>query len=121
MRRVPGQHPHRPDPAEDFGRAAVAPGEGDAGVLFGETTAVLASLNGPAHKVESANPAFLSAIGASPRVRTGVPPGQLLPEPADQGLIGLPDRVYRPGTPPRTGPRRPGPPRRPRSPRPAGP
>ncbi|WP_314617407.1 hypothetical protein [Streptomyces stackebrandtii] len=120
MRLVPGLHPHRPDPAEDFGRAAVAPGEGDARVLFGETTAVLASLNGPAHKVESANPAFLSAIGASPRVRTGVSPDSCCPSPPTRDLIGLPDRVYRPGTP-RTGPRRPGPPRRPRGPRPAGP
>ncbi|MFH9954561.1 SpoIIE family protein phosphatase [Streptomyces roseolus] len=100
MRRVPGQHPHRPDPAEGFGPAA--PAQDDLRVLFGETTAVFASLAGPAHMVESANPAFFQAIGADPRVRTGMPLGQLLPDSAGQGLIGLLDRVYRTGTP-RTG------------------
>ncbi|MEU5217051.1 SpoIIE family protein phosphatase [Streptomyces sp. NPDC020807] len=98
MRRVPGQHPHRPDPADDSGPASVDQGD-DLRVLFGETTAVFASLAGPAHMVESANPAFFSAIGAGARVRTGVPLGQLLPEPSGQGLIGLLDRVYRSGVP----------------------
>ncbi|MER6479340.1 SpoIIE family protein phosphatase [Streptomyces filamentosus] len=102
MRRVPGQHPHRPDPAQAPGRAAVHPSDVDLRVLFGESTAVFASLAGPAHLVESANPAFFRALGAGPRVRTGVPLGQLLPEPAGQGLIGLLDRVYRSGVP-RTG------------------
>ncbi|MGW6540881.1 SpoIIE family protein phosphatase [Streptomyces sp. NPDC055051] len=102
MMRVPGQHPHRPDPAQDTGRAAVAPVEDDLRALFGESTAVFASLAGPAHMIESANPAFFEAIGAGPRARTGVPLGHLLPEPADQGLIGLLDRVYRSGDP-RTG------------------
>ncbi|MFI8421026.1 SpoIIE family protein phosphatase [Streptomyces sp. NPDC085479] len=98
MRRVPGQHPHRPDPAEDFGRAAAGPAEDDLRALFGEATAVFASLAGPAHLVESANPAFFDAIGAGPRGRTDVPLAQLLPGLAGQELIGLLDRVYRSGT-----------------------
>ncbi|MFB7940998.1 GAF domain-containing protein, partial [Streptomyces sp. NPDC056049] len=102
MMRVPGQHPHRPDPAQDIGHAAAAPVEDDLRALFGESTAVFASLAGPAHMVESANPAFFETIGAGPRARTGLPLAQLLPELADQGLIGLLDRVYRSGTP-RTG------------------
>ncbi|MFD6248809.1 SpoIIE family protein phosphatase [Streptomyces roseolus] len=100
MRRVPGQHPHRPDAAEDFGPAA--PAQDDLRVLFGETTAVFASLAGPAHMVESANPAFFRAIGAGTGIRTGLPLRRLLPDPAGRGLIGLLDRVYRTGTP-RTG------------------
>ncbi|MFF7239005.1 SpoIIE family protein phosphatase [Streptomyces collinus] len=71
--------------------------EHDLRALFGESTAVFASLAGPAHMVEAANPAFFAAIGGEARARTGVPLGQLAPELADQGFLALLDRVYRTG------------------------
>ncbi|UOX93071.1 SpoIIE family protein phosphatase [Amycolatopsis sp. FBCC-B4732] len=80
--------PRGPSPAADA----------DLQALFGQSTAVLASLAGPAHVLEAANPAFSAAIGGD-RVRTGVPLGQLMPEPAAQGLLGHLDRVFRTGTP----------------------
>ncbi|MEU3838800.1 SpoIIE family protein phosphatase [Streptomyces sp. NPDC028635] len=77
------------------------PGTGDAErdlrALFGQSTAVFASLAGPAHMVEAANAAFFTAIGGHPRARTGLPVRQLLPELADQGFLDLLDRVYRSG------------------------
>lgn len=65
--------------------------------LFGDSTAVFASLAGPAHRVEAANPAFVAAIGGEERVRVGLPLGQLMPELAGQGFLALLDRVYRTG------------------------
>ncbi|MFE5393468.1 SpoIIE family protein phosphatase [Streptomyces sp. NPDC056568] len=99
MTRVPGQH--APQPAGNAGaRAADDRGaDHDLRSLFGQSTAVFASLAGPAHMVETANAAFFKAIGGAARTRTGVPLGQLMPELAGQGFIGLLDRVYRTGTP----------------------
>ncbi|MFF8930836.1 GAF domain-containing SpoIIE family protein phosphatase [Streptomyces longwoodensis] len=71
--------------------------EYDLRALFGESTAVFASLAGPAHMVEAANAAFFAAIGGGARARTGVPLGQLVPELADQGFLARLDRVYRTG------------------------
>lgn len=66
--------------------------------LFGQSTAVFASLAGPAHLVESANQAFFAAIGEE-RARTGVALADLMPELAGQGFIALLDQVYRTGEP----------------------
>ncbi|MGJ7414602.1 SpoIIE family protein phosphatase [Streptomyces cinereoruber] len=78
-------------------RAADGGAEGDLRALFGQSMAVFASLSGPAHMLEAANPAFFAAIGGPERTRTGVPLGQLMPELVGQGFIGLLDRVYRTG------------------------
>ncbi|MEU4144753.1 SpoIIE family protein phosphatase [Streptomyces parvulus] len=97
MTRVPGQQTsgaapsargrdHLPDSPEDDVRA-----------LFGQSTAVFASLAGPAHMVEAANSAFFTAIGGPERNRTGMPLGRLMPELVDQGFVALLDRVYRTG------------------------
>ncbi|WP_239081590.1 SpoIIE family protein phosphatase [Streptomyces sp. SID9727] len=67
----------------------------DLRALFGRSMAVFASMAGPAHMLETANPAFFAAIGGLERTRTGVPLGQLMPELAEQGFITLLDRVYR--------------------------
>ncbi|OKK21947.1 guanylate cyclase [Streptomyces sp. CB00455] len=71
--------------------------EDDLRGLFGQSTAVFASLAGPAHMVEAANAAFFTAIGGGDRARTGVPIGQLMPELAGQGFLALLDQVYRTG------------------------
>ncbi|WP_156754377.1 GAF domain-containing protein [Actinokineospora pegani] len=68
----------------------------DLRVLFGQSIAVFASLAGPTHLVETANPAFFAAIGEQ-RARTGVPLVELMPELASQGFIALLDQVYRTG------------------------
>ena len=47
--------------------------------LFGESIAVFATLTGPAHVVESANPAFFAA-GGRDRVQTGLPLAEVMPE-----------------------------------------
>ncbi|MER8120543.1 SpoIIE family protein phosphatase [Streptomyces sp. NPDC094031] len=92
MTRVPEQQPieavHRPGGPEE---------DEDFRALFGRSTAVFASLAGPAHMVEAANEAFFAAIGGGERVRVGVPLGQLMPELAEQGFITLLDQVYRTG------------------------
>lgn len=67
--------------------------------LFGRSTAVFASLAGPAHCLEAANPAFLDAVGGRDRARLGMPLAELLPELVDQGFTALLDRVYRTGEP----------------------
>ncbi|MFX4293297.1 SpoIIE family protein phosphatase [Streptomyces bohaiensis] len=99
MTRVPAQ----PAPQQSSGPALGGPGPGDETqddlrALFGESTAVFASLAGPAHMVQAANPAFLAAVGED-RVRLGEPLGELLPELAGQGVIAALDRVYRSGKP----------------------
>ncbi|RAJ38382.1 serine phosphatase RsbU (regulator of sigma subunit) [Kitasatospora sp. SolWspMP-SS2h] len=86
--------------SDRVGPAATAGGpstETDLRALFGESTAVFASMAGPAHLLEAANPAFFTAIGRADRPRTGLPIGQLLPELAEQGFLALLDRVYRTG------------------------
>lgn len=93
MTRAPGR---RQDPASSQGPAApasTAPLE----ALFGGSTAVFASLAGPAHIVEAANGAFFRALGGSDRDRTGLPLAELAPELARQGLVTALDRVYRTG------------------------
>ncbi|MFJ3224133.1 SpoIIE family protein phosphatase [Streptomyces sp. NPDC086783] len=90
---------HQPEPAAaaqaDGADASVRQSaEHDLRVLFGESTAVFASLAGPAHMVEAANAAFFAAIGGEARAYTGVPLGQLAPELSDQGFVALLDRVY---------------------------
>ncbi|MEU9420006.1 SpoIIE family protein phosphatase [Streptomyces sp. NPDC048272] len=71
--------------------------EDDLQALFGHSTAVFASLAGPAHRVEDANAAFFSAIGAGEPVRTGIPLKAVMPRPEAQGILTLLDRVYRGG------------------------
>ncbi|MFG2622462.1 GAF domain-containing protein [Streptomyces sp. NPDC048507] len=78
---------------------ATVPGEADLRALFGESTAVFASMAGPAHLLETANPAFYAAVGHGGNEHTGLPVGQLLPELADQGFVTLLDQVYRTGQP----------------------
>ncbi|MGB2571869.1 GAF domain-containing protein [Micromonospora citrea] len=92
MTAVPGQRPAAPRPA--VGQAA----EEDLRALFGQSVAVFASLAGPAHVVETANPAFFATIGEE-RARTGIAIAELMPELASQGFISLLDQVYRTGEP----------------------
>lgn len=76
---------------------AVRGTDDDLSLLFGTSTALFASLSGPAHVLEAANPAFFTAIGGGRRERTGVPLAELMPELPAQGFIGLLDQVYRSG------------------------
>ncbi|RFU40059.1 GAF domain-containing protein, partial [Actinomadura logoneensis] len=94
MTTTSGQRLSAADPAV-VGRTA----EEDLRTLFGQSTAVFASLTGPAHVVEAANPAFFTAIGGQDRARTGVPIAELMPELATQGFIALLDEVLRTGEP----------------------
>ncbi|MEU4563106.1 GAF domain-containing protein [Actinoplanes sp. NPDC023936] len=93
MTAVPEQRPATADPA-----AAGQAGDHDLRALFGQSIAVFAALSGPAHVVETANPAFFAAIGQD-RARTGVPLADLMPELAGQGFLDLLDQVYRTGEP----------------------
>jgi GAF domain-containing protein len=93
MTAVSGQRPAAADPAV-AGDAA----EEDLRGLFGHSTAVFASLAGPAHLVETANPAFVAAVGEE-RARVGVAIAELMPVLAGQGFIALLDQVYRTGEP----------------------
>ncbi|MFE3627296.1 GAF domain-containing SpoIIE family protein phosphatase [Streptomyces goshikiensis] len=95
MTRVP-----KPQP-EATVAVASEPGaaEDDLRALFGQSTAVFASLAGPAHMLEAANDAFFAAIGGGERTDTRVPLGQLMPELVSQGFTSLLDRVYRTGEP----------------------
>ncbi|WP_410813909.1 GAF domain-containing protein [Micromonospora sp. 067-2] len=94
MAAIPGQ--------QSTAAAATVAGRGASGddlrALFGQSTAVFASLSGPAHLVETANPAFFATIGEE-RARTGVPLADLMPELAGQGFIALLDQVHRTGEP----------------------
>ncbi|WP_237528109.1 SpoIIE family protein phosphatase [Streptomyces sp. SID2119] len=87
----------RTGPVPPARTAASSGGEDDLRPLFGQSTALFASMAGPAHLLEAANPAFFAAIGGIERTRTGVPLGQLMPELVEQGFIALLDRVYRTG------------------------
>lgn len=78
--------------------AVAGPAEDDLRTLFGQSIAVYASLAGPAHLLQKANPAFLTAIGAE-RARTGVALAEVMPELVGQGFIALLDQVYRTGEP----------------------
>ncbi|MET9255438.1 GAF domain-containing SpoIIE family protein phosphatase [Streptomyces sp. NPDC003717] len=98
MTRAPEQRPVQAG-SEDAGETGTGRHEQDLRALFGRSTAVFASLAGPAHMVEAANAAFFAAIGGAERARTGVPIGQLMPELVEQGFIRLLDRVYRTGEP----------------------
>ncbi|MGW1979611.1 SpoIIE family protein phosphatase [Streptomyces sp. NPDC001889] len=89
--------PERPAVPHGPGPAASAE-EADLRTLFGESTTLFASMAGPAHLLEAANPAFFTAVGRTAE-RTGLPLGQLMPEFAEQGFITLLDRVYRTGRP----------------------
>ncbi|MEV8510447.1 GAF domain-containing protein [Actinoplanes sp. NPDC051475] len=93
MTAVSGRRPAAADPAIAGQRA-----EEDLRALFGQSVAVFASLAGPAHVVETANPAFFATIGEE-RARTGVALAELMPELAGQGFITLLDEVYRTGEP----------------------
>ncbi|MFF8592961.1 SpoIIE family protein phosphatase [Streptomyces sp. NPDC015220] len=95
---VPKQRPSRTG-QYGTGRTTEGAAEEDLRALFGQSTAVFASLAGPAHMVEAANDAFFAAIGGSERARTGVPLGELMPELAEQGFLALLDKVYRTGRP----------------------
>ncbi|TWJ21267.1 GAF domain-containing protein [Micromonospora endolithica] len=85
-------------------RAAAAPAaagraaEEDLRALFGQSIALFASLAGPAHLVETANPAFFATIGEEPG-RVGVALAELMPDPAGQKIIALLDQVFRTGEP----------------------
>lgn len=93
MTAAPDQRSTAASPAV-VGQAA----EEDLRALFGQSIAVFASLAGPAHVVDTANPAFFATIGKE-RARTGVAIAELLPELAGQGFIALLDEVYRTGEP----------------------
>lgn len=100
MTHVPGEKAVRSAEASSGVRAnGQGRSEDDLRALFGQSTAVFASLAGPAHMLEAANAAFFTAIGGGERTRTGVPLGQLLPELAGQGFLALLDQVYRTGKP----------------------
>jgi hypothetical protein len=92
MTAVSGQRPAAVEPAA--GKAA----DNDLRTLFGQSTAVFATLAGPAHVVQTANPAFFATIGEA-RARTGVPLVELMPELVDQGFIAVLDEVHRTGEP----------------------
>ena len=91
-----------PQPDQSQPGTGPAPGdraEQDLRALFGQSTAVFASVAGPAHVLEAANAAFFTAIGDGQRARTGEPLEQLMPGLAGQGFLALLDRAYRTGKP----------------------
>ncbi|WP_330176956.1 SpoIIE family protein phosphatase [Streptomyces sp. NBC_01498] len=90
--------PEQPAVLEGPGPGVASAEEADLRALFGESTTLFASLAGPAHLLETANPAFFTAVGRT-STRTGLPVGQLIPELAEQGFTALLDRVYRTGRP----------------------
>ncbi|MFD1662830.1 SpoIIE family protein phosphatase [Streptomyces caeni] len=66
--------------------------------LFGPAPVIFASLGGPQHVVEAANPAFFALVGSG-RTKTGVPIADLVPGLAHQGLLAHLGEVYRTGIP----------------------
>ncbi|MEV7327486.1 GAF domain-containing protein [Micromonospora sp. NPDC093244] len=93
MTAVSRQQPTAPGP-----EVARQGAEEDLRALFGQSTALFASLAGPTHLVESANPTFFASIGEE-RARTGVALADLMPELAGQDFVALLDQVYRTGEP----------------------
>jgi GAF domain-containing protein len=92
------------EPQPDQSQPGTGPAPGDRGeqdlrALFGQSTAIFASVAGPAHVLEAANAAFFTAVGGGQRARAGVPLEQLLPGLAGQGFLALLDRAYRTGEP----------------------
>jgi hypothetical protein len=67
----------------------------DMRTLFGQSTVVFAQLTGAEHVVETANPAFIAAIGAAGHSGTGIPLAQM----ADQRILDLIGQVFRTGDP----------------------
>ncbi len=86
---------HQPSPRGGSALAGQV-AEDDLRALFGQSIAVFASLAGPEHLVEKANPAFFATIGER-GARTGLPLVELVPELAGQEFVGLLDQVYRSG------------------------
>jgi serine phosphatase RsbU (regulator of sigma subunit) len=66
--------------------------------LFGRSTAVLALLEGPEHRLLVANHAFHKVFGTGPSA-VGSPLARSVPEPAGRHLLALLDQVYRSGAP----------------------
>jgi GAF domain-containing protein len=97
MTRVPEQQPGQAQRGASQSSGDRA--EQDLRALFGQSTAVFASVTGPAHVLEAANTSFFTAIGDGQRTRTGLPLEQLVPGPAGQRFLSLLDRVYRTGKP----------------------
>ena len=77
MTAASGRHPLAAGSA-----VAGHPAQEDLQVLFGQSIAVFAALTGPAHVLETANPAFFATIGEH-RARVGVPLAELMPERTD--------------------------------------
>jgi hypothetical protein len=72
--------------------------DADLRALSGQSSALFASLAGPAHLLEAANPTFFAMIGDG-RGRTGIAFADLMPEAAGQDLLTRLDEVYRTGEP----------------------
>jgi len=87
-----------PGDSDPPGPTTVAPRWRPEEDLLGPTPVIFASMGGPRHIVESANPAFFDAACGGQR-RTGVPIGALVPELAAQGVITRLGEVYRTGIP----------------------
>ena len=66
--------------------------------IFTRAPAVIATLRGPSHVYESANPHYLELVGRGPEI-LGRPMAEVLPETAEQGFIDLLDQVYQTGEP----------------------
>jgi signal transduction histidine kinase/FixJ family two-component response regulator len=65
--------------------------------VFKRAPAIIATLRGPRHVFESANPLYLQFVGG--REVVGKPVAEALPEVVEQGFVDLLDRVYRSGEP----------------------
>jgi len=63
--------------------------------LFEQSPGFMAVFNGPDHVYEMVNPAYIALVG--PRPMIGLPSREVLPELADQGVLGLLDEVIKSG------------------------
>lgn len=79
-----------------FPDQAATTAEHDLRDLFGQSVAVYATLAGPDHVVESANPDFFAAVDRD-RGATGLPVAELLPDAVRRDVVAVLDRVYRSG------------------------
>ncbi|WP_433655047.1 GAF domain-containing protein [Nocardia sp. CA-128927] len=70
--------------------------EQDLRALFGQSLPGFASFAGSEHVLETANPAFLAALGAA-RAGTGLALAEIAPGLVDQGVIAVLDQVFRTG------------------------